>query len=87
MTPKQRFAQNLRDIRASSDLTQEEVSFRSGIHRTEVSRYELFDREPRLEAIIKLAAGLGSSLDDLCDGIAWDTELGEFSVSEPFPNH
>ena len=83
MTPLQRFAHNLRDIRHSLGLSQEELGFRAGIHRTEISRLEQFEREPKLQTLIKLATGLGIDIDALCIGIEWNAEAREFSVSHP----
>lgn len=67
-----RFATNLRRLRDEADLTQEELAFRSAIHRTQVSLLERGHRLPRLETLVKLAGGLGATPNDLLDGIDWE---------------
>ncbi|HET7574707.1 MAG TPA: helix-turn-helix transcriptional regulator, partial [Solirubrobacterales bacterium] len=71
MTVAERFATNLVAARERAGLTQEEVSFRSGLHRTEVSQLERGLRVPRIDTLVKLAASLGVSPADLLEGIEW----------------
>jgi transcriptional regulator with XRE-family HTH domain len=52
------FARNVAEIRADRHLTQAQVSHRSGIHVTEVSRIERGLRDPRLTTLIRLARAL-----------------------------
>jgi len=66
-----RFAANLRRLRDEADLTQEELAFRAGIHRTQVSLMEAGERLPRYETLVRLVGGLGVEAADLFDGIAW----------------
>lgn len=66
------FAANLRRLRDQADLSQEELAFRAAIHRTQVSLLEGGDRMPRVEALVKLAGGLGTNTNDLLGGIAWE---------------
>ncbi len=46
---------NLRDARKRLGLTQEEISERSGVHPTEVSRIEAGKRDPRVSTLQRLA--------------------------------
>ncbi len=69
MTPEERFAANLRKHRAAAKLTQEQLSAKTGLHPTEISRLERAVREPRLGTIVRLARGLGVSADRLVAGI------------------
>lgn len=78
--PKQRFGLNLRRARARARLSQEELGFRCGLHRTEISLLERGGREPRLTTIVKLAAALGLEPNDLCAGIGW-SKAGDFRSS------
>jgi transcriptional regulator with XRE-family HTH domain len=52
------FAQNVSRARKRQNLTQEEVSHRSGIHVTEASRIERGLRDPRLTTLVRLADAL-----------------------------
>jgi transcriptional regulator with XRE-family HTH domain len=69
VTPEERFAANLRKCRAGAKLTQEQLSAKTGLHPTEISRLERAVREPRLGTIVRLARGLGVSADRLVAGI------------------
>jgi transcriptional regulator with XRE-family HTH domain len=69
VTPEERFAANLRKHRAAAKLTQEQLSAKTGLHPTEISRLERAVREPRLGTIVRLARGLGVSADRLVAGI------------------
>ena len=69
MEPAQQFAANLRRARAEAGLSQEELSERSGLHSTEISRLERGVREPRLGTIVRLARGLGLPPADLLTGV------------------
>ncbi|HEY2055362.1 MAG TPA: helix-turn-helix transcriptional regulator [Solirubrobacterales bacterium] len=53
------------------DLSQEALGERTGIHRTQFSLYENGERMPMTSTLIKLAAGLGVSVDQLLVGIEW----------------
>jgi transcriptional regulator with XRE-family HTH domain len=50
------------------DLSQEALAERAGIHRTLISLYEHGQRMPLTSTLIKLAAGLGVSADQLSAG-------------------
>jgi transcriptional regulator with XRE-family HTH domain len=66
-----RFGDNLARHRKRSDLSQEELSFRASVHRTEISQLERGLRIPRIDTLIKLMCCLEVSADDLLAGIAW----------------
>lgn len=65
----ERFARNLAAARAAARLTQEQVSERSGVHPTEVSRIERGERDPRVSTVIRLARALGKPPSELLDGV------------------
>ncbi|MBS1886000.1 MAG: helix-turn-helix transcriptional regulator [Actinobacteria bacterium] len=67
-----RFAANLRRLRQEGGLSQEELAFRSAIHRTRISLLENGNRLPRFETVVKLAGALGVTPNDLVAGITWD---------------
>jgi transcriptional regulator with XRE-family HTH domain len=56
--PREQFAANLRGLRLTADLSQEDLSDLSGLHATEISRLERGVRDPRLSTIIRLARAL-----------------------------
>jgi len=68
---KLRFGQNLARCRERVDVSQEELSFRASIHRTEVSLLERGERMPRVDTALRLAGSLGVPLDELIAGLEW----------------
>lgn len=70
--PSARFAANLRRLRGAAGLSQEDVAFRAGIHRTQVSLLEGGKRMPRVFTLVCLAAALGVTPNDLLEGIVWE---------------
>lgn len=68
---KVRFGQNLALCREGADVSQEELSFRASIHRTEVSLLERGERMPRVDTALRIAGSLGVPLDDLVAGLEW----------------
>ena len=83
MNHRDRFSANLRRAREAAGISQEELADRCEIHRTEVSLLERGGREPRLGTMVKLATALGTTPEDLCAGIAWDTKKRDFKVQKP----
>lgn len=59
MEPRERFATNLRRERKRLGISQEELGFRCGLHRTEIGLLERAQRDPQLRTIVRLARGLG----------------------------
>jgi transcriptional regulator with XRE-family HTH domain len=72
-TPKMkvRFGENLARCREGADVSQEELSFRASIHRTEVSLLERGERMPRVDTALRIAGSLGVPLGDLVAGLEW----------------
>jgi transcriptional regulator with XRE-family HTH domain len=68
---KVRFGRNLARCREGADVSQEELSFRASIHRTEVSLLERGERMPRVDTALRIAGSLGVALDDLVAGLEW----------------
>ncbi len=82
MDLRDRFAANLKRVRESAGLTQEELGFHCDLHRTEISLLERARREPRLSTVVKLASVLGVSVETLSAGMAWDVEGQEFRFED-----
>jgi transcriptional regulator with XRE-family HTH domain len=66
-----RFGDNLARCRKRADLSQDELSSRASVHRTEISQLERGLRLCRIDTLVKLAASLEVSADDLLAGITW----------------
>ncbi len=71
MTVAERFAENLLILRRRASLSQEQLGFCAGLHRTEVGSLERGTRMPRLDTIIKLAGALEQPPERLMKGLAW----------------
>ena len=79
-----RFGENLARCRRRANISQEELSIRASLHRTEISQLERGLRLARIDTLVKLAGGLGVSASDLVDGIDWrpgSSTIGEFTVA------
>ena len=60
-----RFGEKLRDIRLDFGYSQEELSFKAGLHRTYISSVERGERNISIVNIQKLADALGLKMKDL----------------------
>ena len=60
-----RFGEKLRDIRLDLGYSQEELSFKAGLHRTYISSVERGKRNISLTNIKKIADALGLKMKDL----------------------
>lgn len=65
VNPYELFGQRVRTLRALLNITQEELAFRSDLHRNYISDVERGKRNVSLMAIYKIAHGLGVSVDVL----------------------
>jgi transcriptional regulator with XRE-family HTH domain len=65
------FALVLDRQRRRADLSQEELAFLSGMHKTTVTHLERGDRQPRLDSIVRLAGGLEIEPSELLEGIRY----------------
>ncbi len=83
-----RFGENLRRLRRRADVSQEALGVRASLHRTEVGLLERGARVPRIDTIVKLAAGLDVAPAALLSGITWTPGTpetftpGAFSIVE-----
>jgi transcriptional regulator with XRE-family HTH domain len=64
-----RFADNLRQARARSGLSQTQLAKSAGISHSEIYRLEAGTREPRLGTLLNLGHALGIDGADLLDGL------------------
>jgi len=80
-----RFGAHIARLRRRADLSQEELSLRASLHRTEVSQLERGLRLARIDTLVKLRDSLRVSADDLLAGINWrsgDYRPGAFVEDE-----
>ena len=66
MQPEFKIIRALIDARTLSNLTQKELSERTGIAQTEISRIENGSRNPSIKLLQRLADGMGMVLNKLC---------------------
>jgi len=59
------FGRRVRELRLARGLSQEELAFRAGVHRTYLGGIERGERNPALRNIAAIAAALGVSLPEL----------------------
>jgi transcriptional regulator with XRE-family HTH domain len=64
-TIQKRFGERIRTLRQLRKLSQEELAFRAGIHRTYLGGIERGERNPALKNINSLADALSVSLSEL----------------------
>jgi len=65
------FGANLARCRAAADVTQEDLAFQAGLHRTEIGLLERGGRIPRIDTLVKLAGALEVTPGELLAGIEW----------------
>jgi transcriptional regulator with XRE-family HTH domain len=80
---RDRFAANMKRARTQLGISQEELGFRSKLNRTTVSLYERGLREPGIDALVKLAGGLETTPNALCEGIEWLPDQQRFKTEKP----
>jgi transcriptional regulator with XRE-family HTH domain len=65
------FGDNLVRARKSADMSQDELSVRASVHRTEISQLERGLRVARIDTLVKISGGLEVDPGDLLAGIVW----------------
>jgi transcriptional regulator with XRE-family HTH domain len=73
----------MKQARTEAGISQEELGFQANLNRTTISLYERGCREPGIDAVVKLAAALGKTPNDLCTGIEWLPNEQRFTVETP----
>jgi transcriptional regulator with XRE-family HTH domain len=75
------FAENVKHYRDLAGISQEQLATMASLHRTEISQVERGLRLARIDTLVKLAASLGQTPNDLLTGIHWTpgiTQYGSF---------
>jgi transcriptional regulator with XRE-family HTH domain len=65
------FRLNLRRLRRRAGLSQEQLAARASLHRTAIGLMENGRRLPRIDTLMRLAASLEVTPNELLDGIEW----------------
>jgi transcriptional regulator with XRE-family HTH domain len=66
------FGDNLARLRKAAAMSQDELSVRASVHRTEISQLERGLRVARIDTLVKLARSLEVTGDELLAGIDWE---------------
>ena len=72
MSVADQFGANLARLRKRAGLSQEDVCFLAGLHRTEISNLERGKRLPRVDTLAKLVAAVKADPSELLEGIVWE---------------
>lgn len=59
------FGKTVARLRTSAQLSQEELAYKCGLHRTYIGIIERGEKSPTLNTMVKIAEGLGVKLKDL----------------------
>jgi transcriptional regulator with XRE-family HTH domain len=78
------FGDNLVRSRKLADISQDELSVRASVHRTEISQLERGLRIARIDTLVKLSGSLEVEPSELLKGIAWD--MGEVRMGDFKPD-
>lgn len=77
------FGDNLARCRKRADLSQEELSVRASLHRTEISQLERGLRIARVDTLVKLIGSLEVTADELLAGMGWEPGGTRMGSSNP----
>ncbi len=69
MDPKEIFGNNVKKYRILSQMSQEDLAEKSGLHRTYISGIERGARNPTINVICRLAKSLNITPSKLLEGI------------------
>lgn len=83
----ERFAENMLIARRRAGLSQEELGYLAGLHRTEIGQLERAYRDPKISTLLKLSGALKVTPNDLLTGIRWKPKsgaplLGDFKLKD-----
>jgi DNA-binding XRE family transcriptional regulator len=86
MTVSEQIGRNLKRMRRRACMSQDDLSKRSGLHRTEIGVLERGLRLPRVDTAVKIIGSTNADPSDLFRGIAWHEparwdERGWFTIA------
>lgn len=76
------FAQRLRELRKSKNLSQTELGQLAGLHYTHIGRFERGASRPSGDTLMRLADALGVTSDYLLDGATHEAAKARFEDRE-----
>jgi transcriptional regulator with XRE-family HTH domain len=82
------FGANLARCRERLGVSQEELGFRAGLHRTAVGQLERGERIARTDTLVRLCGSLGVGPEVLLAGLGWRPArmaVGELEIQEIEP--
>ena len=65
VTIQKQFGERVRELRLARSLSQEELAFKAGLHRTYLGGIERGERNPALKNIAAIAEALGVAIQEL----------------------
>ncbi len=66
---KQQFATRMKNLRGERGHSQEELAALARLHRTEVTKLESGERNPKLTTLAKVAQGLDMTMSELVESV------------------
>lgn len=82
MNVAKRVGANVAAHRERVGISQEELAWRAGLHRTAIGLLERGERVPRVDTLLKLAGAMDAAPADLLSGVVWepgDVRYGRFT--------
>lgn len=70
-----RFGRNLAGLRKPTELSQEDLGLRAGLHRTAVGQLERGERVARTDTLLKLARSLDVGVEEFFKGIDYEPRI------------
>jgi transcriptional regulator with XRE-family HTH domain len=64
-SPEERFGAVLRRLRATRSISQEELAYKSGYHRTYIGQMERAEKSPSLRTLFNIAGALGVKASEI----------------------
>lgn len=64
-----KIGKNIRRYRQKTGLTQRAIAKKSGLCKSQVFHYEAGDCQPSISLLMRLAKALGTTTDELLDGV------------------
>jgi ribosome-binding protein aMBF1 (putative translation factor) len=77
------FGRAVRELRARHDLSQEELGFRSSLHRNYVGAIERGEINPTFRVLLKLSSGLAMPLSEIVG--KYESRRGPLELYSPTP--
>jgi ribosome-binding protein aMBF1 (putative translation factor) len=81
--PLHAFGRAARELRARRDLSQEELGYRSGLHRNYVGAFERGEINPTFKVLLKLSRGLSMQLSEVVEN--YERHRDALELHDPVP--